>query len=269
MPDCSEQSLDYAYDPRRRRQRTLWRVCVALLEGVGPALRLLSIPCFLVLATTSVRNLADVLGSFGRVGVTYVAEPGVWDALAASGLLWVLALVVGLPLITGVAAVLRGCVGDPPGSISLRSQSKAAGIVSQARDASVAARRALGRLRSADTRCRLQPHVDALDTATWIMATVMAPGTEEELTRRLRWVSQTSAELEAVVDAHDALRVLVPNMPDLAPPDPASLLEGIDPLLIAAHDDVRALHLGIEEVASGPVSPSSYDGPDAAFPKGS
>ena len=170
-----------------------------------------------------------------------------------------MALVVGVMLISGVAAVLRDCLGEPPGSISLDGGGEAQAIVRQARGATVAARGAVGRLRSTDMRCRLQPHVDALDTVTWTMATVMAAGTEDELARRSRWVRETATELEAVAEAEDALRALVPAAPPMPPPDPATLLEGIDPLLTAAHDEVRGLRLGIEAITGGAVTPSFYD----------
>jgi hypothetical protein len=61
---------------------------------------------------------------------------------------------------------------------------------------------------------------------------------------------------------------MVPVMPPLPPPDAGTLLEGIDPLLVAAHDGVRGLLLGLEAVAGNPVAPSSYDGADSSASKG-
>jgi hypothetical protein len=162
-------------------------------------LRLLSIPCALILVARSIGKVTAAFGAFlGGPGATDPgrAEPSLQDTLARSGALWALALVAGVSLLTAVAAIARRCFTDPSGAISLQASDDAVLIVRRARAAAVSARDALARVRSSDIRLRLAPSVDALDGTTCTMATVMAAGVEEELAQRCAWVTNTAADLE-------------------------------------------------------------------------
>ena len=261
----AETSPDYAYDPARRRHRGRRRRAVAVLNVLGPVLTVLSLAYMLVLAFSAMRQALQQLGELVGPATTGqpVAEPGVWESLAGSGALRALAVVSGLMMLRLSIGAVRGLVGDrPPGSVHLEGKGPAVATVRQVRSAALAARAALGRLRSADLRRRLEPHVDALDATTWSMASVMgadAPELEEELRRRLKLVAEAAAELEQLVDAEVALEALVPADPPSPPPDPATLLQVHDLGLQAAHDEVRGLLRAIEALTGAelPAAPGS------------
>ena len=264
-----EDNASYVYDPAQRERRARWRRAVVVAEGARPVLYVVLLLWTAIVLFSSIGAVSGTLAGLMRFGAVEaeVPELSLWTTLRRSGALEIMALVGGFMVLSAVAAGVRVVLGDAPGTLYLGDAGGGAAIVREARAAAIAARQALGRLQGEEIRRRLEPHVDALDATTWTMATVMATDDSRELqeglARHCQAVKETAAELAQLVDAEATLESLVPAIPPMPPPDPATILEANDILLQSAHDEIRSLVRAIAALtgSSGDcVSTASYDG---------